>query len=586
MSIATLVPAPRLAPLTSGPTAADQLTSSCGPSIAVSCLLATFAALAALACAARIRSPRHPGSAAGGLAAGGARAAGWTVAAAVAVGMAVWSTQLAGGVSCQYRGPAAFDPRLTLLSALVVPVATGVGLTVVAADPASGRRLVLGGIVGGAGWSAATFMTIAAMRTPQTVGYDVLLAALSVLMNTGTATVLCWVAFRLGDRWRVALLAALLLGAASRGGYYTALAAVRSDPSRGHDLSPGLDPFALGLVTAAGSTIVLMFIAVAAVGGLIHPRVAGGDVIAWPAATAVVRHARAAAAGRALGAAAAAGTSPTSSPRSTPSPADPVEIAIVVGATAADPAHGDLTCEELSYVGLSCDGLADAVELLAPADGEPADGDIAASPPAIDDVRAAAAAAAGPVRVTRSADGSFATTGAGDGSFLLSALAAAVPDPGLDPTAPPARPEGDEAAAPPGARPFGAALLGQDPGEIVAILVPSAGLSPSAGLGPPAGPGPAAALGPAAAGLAPSTGPALIIDAAAERLDASPAQAGRQDGSAQPDGRLTGPALSFPPPPWCFRATAPECVPSVRSRRDDPGAPTKPLRLGPNRLPR
>ena len=294
-SLDSLVPGP----------AADQLASSCGPSIAVSCLLATFATLAALACAARIRAVSRTrltrGTPRGGVREGrgggvphsvrrgvrrGVRSTGWTAAAAVAVGMAVWSTQLAGGASCEYSGAALFDVRMTLLSALVVPAATGLGLAIVAADPANARRLLLGGTLSGAGWSGATFMTIAALRTADTVGYDILLAALSVAMHTGTATVLCWVAFHLGDHWRRALVAALLLGAATRGSYYTALAAVRESAGQGQVWTPGVDPFALGLITAAGSTIVLMFIAVAAVGGLIHPRVRAGEVIAWPSAPA------------------------------------------------------------------------------------------------------------------------------------------------------------------------------------------------------------------------------------------------------------------------------------------------------------
>lgn len=269
MTVAAVVPVPYLTSLASGLAAQDQLSSSCGPSIAVSYLLAAGATLAALACAARIRVPAR------GRSSRAVRGAGWTAAAAVAVGAAVWSTQLAGTVSCQYGGTALFDLRLTVVSGLVVPLASGAGLAIAATNPASSRRLLAGGALAGAGWSAGSFMTISALRTTGTLGYDLLLATLSVVMNVATATVLCWVAFRPGEHYRRAFVAAMLLGAAIRGGYYTALAATRSIPSAGGGWSPGLDPFALGLVTAAGSTIVLMFIAVAAVGGLLQPRVAG-----------------------------------------------------------------------------------------------------------------------------------------------------------------------------------------------------------------------------------------------------------------------------------------------------------------------
>ncbi|ADP78369.1 integral membrane sensor protein [Pseudofrankia inefficax] len=483
MTVAAAVPVPHLTSLASGLAAKEQLSSSCGPSIAVSYLLAAAAALAALTCAARIRLTTD------GRRSRGVRGAGWTAAAAVAVGAAVWSTQLAGTVSCEYSGTALFDLRLIVMGALVVPLATGAGLAIVATSPASSRRLVVGGIVSGAGWSAASFMTIAALRTTGTLGYDLVLAALSVVMNVATATVLCWVAFRPGERYLRDVVAAMLLGAAIRGGYYTALVATRTIPDAKDGWSPGLDPFALGLVTAAGSTIVLMFIAVAAVGGLLQPRVAGFGTTTRPWAprrggTAIRRPTPGFGPDDAHAARPGDGPAP---PEPKPAAA-PVQVAGVQapipvknagdgpapvrpGAEAALPvpagtravavspagraptqeppaslAHAELTFEELAYVGRSFTGsVDDAVELLELADDEPADARPAPGQAAIDDVPAVDPEDIAPF------DDALAPV-------AVAAARPAVPPPGGREPAPAGPPP--RAAAP-------------DSGELVSVLVPA-----------------------------------------------------------------------------------------------------------------
>jgi NO-binding membrane sensor protein with MHYT domain len=430
---------------------ADRFTASCGPSIAGSYLLAVFAILAALACAARIRVR-------------GGRGLAWTAAAAIAVGAAVWSTQLAGGASCADGGLALISPRPVLLGALVVPLATGVALRIVAAHPASARRLLVAGAVSGGAWAGSSFLTISAERASGTLRYDPLLTALSVVMCAATATVFCWIAFRLAGRSRRAVVAAALLGAATRGAFYTALASTRMSSEPNQVGGPGLDPFALGLVTAAGSTIVLMFIAVAAVDGLLPPRqlaTFSGPATSGPAARRSARPGRrpaaasarrsgaerhgaasaarsAAAPRRATSAAAPRRATSAAAPRRATSAATPVAATVAgqavppagppaavaqagppaagtsagpdpaaTGTRAAAPAGAslaagarpaaervslDLTSEELAYVDRSLPALADdGVELLELAGDAPADDTALLGNTAIEDVLAAAA---------------------------------------------------------------------------------------------------------------------------------------------------------------------------------------------------
>jgi NO-binding membrane sensor protein with MHYT domain len=355
MITAAAAPLILLASPGSGATA-DRFSASCGPSIAGSYLLAVFAILAALACAARIRV-------------GGGRGLAWTAAAAVAVGAAVWSTQLAGGASCADGGLALVSPRPVLVGALVVPLATGAALTIVAAHPASARWLLVAGAVSGGAWAGSSFLTISAERTSGTLRYDPLLTALSIVMCAATATVFCWIAFQLEGRFRRAVVAAALLGAATRGAFYTALAATRMSSEPGQVGGPGLDPFALGLVTAAGSTIVLMFIAVAAVDGLLPPRqLAAFSCPATP--------------GRAARRSARPGRRPAAASARRPQAAGE--------RAGAGRVSLDLTSEELAYVGRSLPALADDdADLLELGRDAPADDTDLPGNTAIEDVLAA-----------------------------------------------------------------------------------------------------------------------------------------------------------------------------------------------------
>ncbi|WP_045876689.1 hypothetical protein [Pseudofrankia sp. DC12] len=557
MTVAAAVPFPHLTSLASGLAAKDQLSSSCGPSIAVSYLLASAAALAALACAARIRlTPRGRRSQA-------VRNAGWTATAAVAVGAAVWSTQLAGTVSCAYGGTALFDLRLIVMSALVVPLATGAGLAIVATNPASSRRLVAGGTLSGAGWSAASFMTINALRATGTLGYDAVLAVLSVVMNVATATVLCWVAFRPGERYLRALVAAMLLGAAIRGGYYTALSATRTIPDARGSRSPGLDPFALGLVTAAGSTIVLMFIAVAAVGGLLQPRVAGFGTTTrlWaprrggtaggrlttdvgPEDTQLTRRDDGPAPtgseppttpARLAGASAGIPTGRPSEDLSPRAPTRTGALAATRDAATSPPgrvpvrepgaplAHAELTFEELAYVGRAFTGsVDDAVDLLELDDEDPADERAAPVQAAIDDVPTVDPGDLAPF------DDLGGTTAVPAGP-----RPAATPAPvsrGLPAAGPPAR------------------TAGPDSGELVAVLVPALIRAPRSG--PPTtgeqADGPATTTTPAA-GPPPAHRPAVLTPSSPVWTAPLPAgvPAGPPTGLAAP----SVPPMPLVPPP-------------------------------------
>ena len=598
------VPISRLASLAPGLAAGDQLSSSCGPSIAVAYVLAAAAALAAIVCASRIRmSPR-------GRSSRGVRSAGWTAACAVATAAAVWSTQLAGSLSCPHDSTALFDLRRVLLSALVVPLATGAGLTIVAASPASSRRLVLGGVLCGAGWSLASFMTITALCTPGTVDYDFLLVALSVAMNVGTATVFCWVAFHPGKRYRRAVVAAVLLGAAIRGGYYTALAATSVIPNGRDALTPGLDPFALGLVTAAGSTIVLMFIAVAALGGLLQPRVAGQPkgTRAW-----VPRRS----------------TTVGADSRTLPEP----EILARPGAATA---HAELTFEELSYVGGSFDGsIDDSVELLGLIDDYPpatAGGSQAAidEVPAVDPGDNALFDDTPPVPFASALKPIPAMDALGrdsarrrerlvdeDSGELVAVLVPVARRPGTQPREPADTAGADrttEADRQDGTdRTAAAAPAGDGQGRYRPSLNPStfvwtAALPAGVPARPPAPfpalPGALDDRGPAArAGRvtpeAPAPGPwAISVPSGGQARSRTAADLSYDNAGMAPSGqagdRLPGRGprprwsvpLWFPPPAWWFLTEPSVALSTAGQRPDDPSAPTRPLCLEPVRPPR
>ncbi|KLL11638.1 MHYT domain-containing protein [Protofrankia coriariae] len=240
--------------------AAEHLHASYDPVfVLLSFLLAAFGSFAALACAVRLRTTT------------GARRLAWTTLTAVALGgCAIWSMHFVGMVAYRIELGITFNEVVTALSLLTAVVVAGVGLTVVAADPDNVLRLLTGGVVAGAGVAAMHYTGMYAMHTQGTISYAMPLVGLSIVIAVVASTAAFWIAFHIGGV-SLRIVASVIMAVAVCGMHYTGMAATRvtADPAvpRPH----GVDPFAMGTITAFTASIVLMFIIFAATGGIGAP---------------------------------------------------------------------------------------------------------------------------------------------------------------------------------------------------------------------------------------------------------------------------------------------------------------------------
>jgi NO-binding membrane sensor protein with MHYT domain len=228
--------------------------------VALSYGLAALGSFGALASATRIGEHR------------GIKRLAWSATTALALGGGgIWSMHLVGVAAYRIDSAVSFDLRVTMLSLLIAVAVAGIGIWLVAADPFNTRRLVGGGVFAGLGIAAMHYTGMAAIRTAGTIGYDPTLVLLSIVIAAVAATAAFWIAFHVGGGTRRVLGASLVTAAAVCGMQYTALAATRVTPDPIAGGPTGSDPSAVGLLTAFGSTIVLMFIIVAALGGVTDP---------------------------------------------------------------------------------------------------------------------------------------------------------------------------------------------------------------------------------------------------------------------------------------------------------------------------
>ncbi|ABW10444.1 putative integral membrane sensor protein [Parafrankia sp. EAN1pec] len=227
--------------------------------VALSYGLAALGSFAALASASRIRE--HVGF----------RRLGWSAVTALALGGGgIWSMHFVGMVAYHIGTMVTFDMKVTTLSLLIAVAVSGVGIWVVASDPFNAGRLIGGGTFAGLGIAAMHYTGMAAMRTSGTISYRPGLVLLSIAIAVVAAVAAFGIAFRVGGTGRV-LGASFVMAAAVCGMHYTAMAATRVTPDPTLSRPTGFDPFALGIVSAFGSVIVMMFIIVHALGGVSDP---------------------------------------------------------------------------------------------------------------------------------------------------------------------------------------------------------------------------------------------------------------------------------------------------------------------------
>jgi NO-binding membrane sensor protein with MHYT domain len=152
----------------------------------------------------------------------------WLILATVAIATTgVWVMHFIAMLGFTIPGQAiTYSVPVTLLSMLIAVVVVGAGLFIVGFSRQGAWPLLLGGLVIGLGVASMHYVGMAAIRAPDTLTYNPVLVALSVVIAVIAGTAALWAALRLDSAWS-AFGASLIMGVAVSGMHYTGMAALR-----------------------------------------------------------------------------------------------------------------------------------------------------------------------------------------------------------------------------------------------------------------------------------------------------------------------------------------------------------------------
>ena len=171
--------------------------------------------------------------------------------AAVTIGGGIWSMHFVGMLAVHLPVTINYDVLLTLVSALLAILVTGIGLYIASFGRLTLPKLAVAGFFMGLGISTMHYVGMAAVRANCVVNYSGVLIAASVLIGIAASTLALWLAFNLrGHRQMIA--AAVVMGLAISGMHYTAMAAATFLPI---DVlikfaAPAFSPHLLAIVVA------------------------------------------------------------------------------------------------------------------------------------------------------------------------------------------------------------------------------------------------------------------------------------------------------------------------------------------------
>jgi NO-binding membrane sensor protein with MHYT domain len=169
----------------------------------------------------------------------------WTLLAALAIGgVGIWMMHFIAMVGFTVTGAdIAYDPGLTAASFGLAVAAVGVGLFISGGKRAGWPRLILGGVVCGAGVVGMHYTGMAAVATGGRVVYDPVLVAASAAVAVVASTVALRFTAVVDRRGSMAL-ASAVMSVAVVGMHYTGMAAVEVQGPPSEDVS-GISPLVL-----------------------------------------------------------------------------------------------------------------------------------------------------------------------------------------------------------------------------------------------------------------------------------------------------------------------------------------------------
>lgn len=154
----------------------------------------------------------------------------WLAGGAVAMGVGIWSMHFVGMLSFSLPIPLGYDLETTLFSLLIAVIVSFFTLNLMSAQSLSNRRLIVSGVLLGAGISAMHYLGMHAMQMHPAIQYDPFLVSISIAVAMAAATTALWLAYFLRARqgvraqaWMIA--AACVMGLAIAGMHYIGMAA-------------------------------------------------------------------------------------------------------------------------------------------------------------------------------------------------------------------------------------------------------------------------------------------------------------------------------------------------------------------------
>ncbi len=144
--------------------------------------------------------------------------------AAVAMGGGIWSMHFVGMLALNLPVIVNYDALLTLISALVSILMTGIALFFAGIGPRTPLKLAGAGLFMGLGISCMHYVGMAAIRANCLIQYSPTLVIASVVLGILASTAALWLAFNLRRGWYM-IPAAVVMGFAVSGMHYTAMAA-------------------------------------------------------------------------------------------------------------------------------------------------------------------------------------------------------------------------------------------------------------------------------------------------------------------------------------------------------------------------
>ncbi|WP_350616762.1 EAL domain-containing protein [Pseudomonas sp. HY7a-MNA-CIBAN-0227] len=121
----------------------------------------------------------------------------WMAGGALAMGIGVWSMHFIGMLAFHLPISLGYDIGITALSLLIAVLSSGFALWLVSQPRLPAWQLAFGALIMGAGISAMHYTGMAAMRMTPGIDYDPTLFGASLLIAVGASAAALWIAFNL-----------------------------------------------------------------------------------------------------------------------------------------------------------------------------------------------------------------------------------------------------------------------------------------------------------------------------------------------------------------------------------------------------